>query len=62
MLEGLKIDKDYHVVTVDIWKYLYSIYGGTPILRFSFPWYKDERDIEVQLIKLKIFDLPWNQD
>lgn len=58
MKENLKVDSDYHIIDFKIWNYLASHYGGSPIVRFSYPVYFDERDIEVNLIKLKVYDLP----
>lgn len=65
LLDNLNEDHDFVIVNPDIWRYLYSIYDGTPILRKAIKNIDkgDDSDlaeaiIEVNLIKLYIFEVP----
>ena len=63
--DNLNEDQDYVIVNPDIWRYLYSIYDGTQILRTAIKNIDKAEDsetaecvIEVNLIKLFIFEVP----
>ena len=63
--DNLTEEEDYMIVNPDIWRYLYSIYDGTPILRYAIKNFDKEEDkeiaetiIEVNLVKLFIFEVP----
>lgn len=63
--DNLNEEEDYIIVNPTIWRYLYSIYDGIPILRKgikNFDKIDDYADaeviIEVNLVKLYIFEVP----
>lgn len=63
--DNLTEEEDYIIVNPDIWRYLYSIYDGTPILRNAIKNFDKAEDseitdciIEVNLVKLFIFEVP----
>jgi hypothetical protein len=65
LLDNLEEEQDYIIVNPDIWRYLYSIYDGTPILRNAIKNFDKAEDseivdsiIEVNLVKLYIFEVP----
>lgn len=66
--DNLNEDVDFVIVTPEIWRYLYSIYDGTPILRKGIKNIdensKEEVDciIEVNQVKLYIFEVPREHD
>jgi hypothetical protein len=63
--DNLTEEEDYIIVNPDIWRYLYSIYDGTPILRNAIKNFDKAEEseitdciIEVNLVKLFIFEVP----
>ena len=50
-------NNDFYVVSPAVWHYLWSIYSGEPILRFSVR-NGSQYDIEVHLLQLRIVDIP----
>lgn len=63
--DNLNEDQDYVIVNPKIWTYLYNIYDGTPIIRKAIRNYDKEEEselveciIEVNLVKLYIFEVP----
>lgn len=62
--DNLTEDQDYIIVNPDIWRYLYSIYDGNPILRTAIMNTDSSQEdgteciIEVNQIKLYIFEIP----
>jgi len=63
--DNLNEEQDYVILNPDIWRYLYSIYDGTPILRTGIKNIDKKEDedsvdciIEVNLVKLYIFEVP----
>lgn len=63
--DNLNEDQDFVIVNPEIWRYFYSIYDGTPILRTAIKNIDKEEDaelaeciIEVNMVKLYIFEVP----
>lgn len=63
--DNLTEEQDYIIVSPEIWRYLYSIYDGTPILRTAIKNIDKQEDadiaeciIEVNQVKLYIFEVP----
>jgi hypothetical protein len=63
--DNLNEEEDYVIVNPDIWRYLYTIYDGTPILRRAIKNIDKQEDseiadciIEVNMVKLFIFEVP----
>lgn len=63
--DNLDEEEDYIIVNPSIWRYLYSIYDGIPIMRKgvkNFDKIQDYEDaeviIEVNLVKFYIFEVP----
>ena len=63
--DNLTEEQDYVIVNPEIWRYLMSIYDGTPILRTAIKNIDNREDtdteeciIEVNLVKLYIFEVP----
>lgn len=65
----MKEDEDFILLPEDIWTFLHSVYGGTPIKRLPIKIEKEEGDkteeefvIEVFLKKVYIYILPKVRD
>jgi len=63
--DNLREEEDYIIVNSRIWKYLYEIYDGIPILREAIKNFDKAVDyeeaeviIEVNLVKLYLFEVP----
>ena len=54
----LQLNVDFQLVDVEIWKFLHSRYGGTPIKRFFRKSYSPDVEIEVRLMEFKVVVLP----
>jgi hypothetical protein len=66
--DNLTEEQDYIIVNPEIWRYLYSIYDGTPILRAAIKNFDNDKTsevaeniIEVNMVKLFIFEVPREQ-
>ena len=63
--DNLNEGEDYVIVNPEIWRYLYTIYDGIPILRYAIKNFDKKEDIEdaetiieVNKVKLYIFEVP----
>lgn len=63
--DNLNEEEDYIIVNPTIWRYLYTIYDGIPILRHAIKNFDKKEEIEdaetiieVNLVKLYIFEVP----
>ena len=61
--DGLRENRDYYIVSPEIWNYLQAIYWGDPIVRYGRrvnprEGSRSKCEIDVNLVKLKVFDIP----